>query len=964
MSDFDSLQDDSVAQASAQPQTPAQAPLKFDDLQDDTGKHGTAGEMAKTFVEGAARGIAGPLATGYESMLLHNRPEQLARQEANPVTSAAGEMTGLVGGAIAAPEATLGGALAKVGEATKLASATAGLGKIGSAAVGSAIENMVYQGQDEASKLLLKDPGASAETAIASMGLAGLIGGSFGTGFASISPIWHATMGAKTGGILGAITDKLGGVEGAEINPAQDIMAKTGMNIAPEVQALASKNPAVQEMARTLQQTDTNASGIAAQRAYQDMERQAGDHMVTALGRTPDEVANMPDVSEHDAGTRLAKTLAKEYDAGINPLSQGFDEVRSNMQGVELTPSIADKSEDAIANQAKLQTQLDRAVNVARRAQGAGDPGAAIEAAAKVQDIRNAMRAGADAAKSPGTIDSILDKIGQRAADEGWTTSPSSDIMSQINRINKELPLQKNLKNLGQYISQVGDATNKDPLNGPLRRAGAIITGIMRDAEGEVMASRIGSEAGPDAVEHFRALQEGYRVQSALKDGIADRLGMKGTSTSGYGKAILEMASTDAEGLLRKLSGRGDADWLDFVQKHYPESADVLREHHKDSLFEKAVGKAKEGATVNNAELLKRFGNMTPELKNFVASPETQESLKSIGTWLDAVRNPNHNYSNTARVASKLLKGAGSSAMGMAAGLSGHAGLGVLIKTLGDTVGNSTPDAIRLGLLRFLGSGQPIEAGGFKTMVDYIQHTVKGENLLGNAVKNIFKAGTEVIPARLMPTDKDRDKLTKNMSKMQVSPSTALNMTGKTGHYLPDHATALAQTGSNAVLHMTSLRPNTAKTAALDSQRKPSSMEAAKYNRNLDIAQQPLVVFKHIGAGTLTPDDVNTMKTMYPGLYARGVQKLTEQMAGAVVKGAQIPYKTRMGLSLYMGRPVDSTMQPASIQAAQPQQPMNQPATAITPASNPKRSTSKLGETAKMARTMGQSAEQDRSGRE
>ncbi len=968
MADFDSLQDDSAAPAPGGSQAaaaPGQAPMQFDALQDDQEKHGTAGEMAKTFAEGVAKGVAGPLATGYESMLLHNRPQQLARQEVNPVTSAVGEMSGLVGGAMLAPEATLGGALTKVGEAAKVASATAGLGKIGSAAVGSAIENMVYQGQDEVGKLLLKDPGASSDTAIASMGLAGLIGGTLGGGFASIPPLWHATMGKQTGGILGAITERLGGSEGSIPNAAADIMAKSGMDIAPEVQALASKNPAVQEMARTLQQTDTSAAGLEFQKAYKDMEAQAGDHMVRTLGRTPEEVAAMPEVSNYETGKKLAGTLATEYETRVSPLAEGFDEVRRNMSGVDLLPSVADKSEDALNNQAKLQVQLDRAVNAARRAQGAGDPGAAIEAAAKVQDIRNAMRAGVDAANKPGTVDTILDRVSQRAIDEGWTTSPSSDIMRQVNQITKELPLQKNLKNLGQYISQVGDATNKDPLNGPLRRAGGIIAGIMRDAEGEVMASRIGSEAGPDAVEHFRALQEGYRVQSALKDGIADRLGMKGASTSGYGKVIREMAGTDAEGVLRKLSGKGDADWLDFIQKHYPETAEVLKNYHKDTLFEKAAGKATDGATVHNGELLKRFGAMTPEVKNFIASKEAQESLAGIGTWLDSVKNPKYNYSNSARVGASLLKGAGSTAMGLATSLSGHGlGAAALVKALTGAIGGHAPDAVRLGLLRFLGSSNPVEAGAFKTMVDYIQHTIKGETLLSNAAKNVFKVGSEVIPASQMPSEKDRDKITKAMDKAQTAPSTALNIPGKTGHYLPNHATSLTQTGTAAMQYLNSVKPNTSRMSPLDSQRKVNPMEKAKYDRTLNIAQQPLMVFHHLASGTLTPSDVTTIKTLYPRLYARGIQKLSEQMATAVSKGSTIPYKTRMGLSLYMGQPMDSTMQPGSIVAAQPKPPMSQQATATQPASNPKRSTSKLSKMPGMYRTQAQEAERDRGSRE
>lgn len=912
-------------------------------------KYGTGAEMAKTFAEGVAKGVAGPLATGLESMLLGNQKEMLARQETNPVTHGAGELTGLVGGSLVAPEVTLGGALSKAGAVAEVA----GLGKLGTSVLRGSIENLVYQAGDEASKMLLQDPGQSADTAIASMGLATLVGGGFGT----IPPLWHAVMGKKTGGVLGAIADKFGGIEGAEVAPGADALAKSGLDIKPELYGLVSKEPAVQEMARTLSQSDSSKAGRSFQEAYKEMTHQAGDKLVGALGKSAKEVSAMPEVSAYETGKKLATTLADEYEAKISPFSKGFDEVKASLHGVELEASVADKLESALANQADLQAKLDKATKAAIKAQKAGSPEASIEAAAKVQEISDAMKAAKKAAEVPGTADTILDKISQKAIEEGWVTSPSSDIMREVNRVVKELPLQKNLKNLSDFITQVGHNTNKDPMNGPLRRAGGIMSSIMREVEGEVMAKKIGSEAGPDAVEHLRALQEGYRVQSALKDGIADRLGAKGASTSGYAGAIRDMASTDAEGVLRKLSGKNDADWLDFVQKHYPNTAEVLRDYHRSELIAHAANKAKDGAVISNDAFLNKLKGMPKELRDFAVNPESQQSILAIGAALDAFKNPNYNFSNSARVGASLLKDWGPTALTGATALMGH-GLpaAALMGFLGKTLGKEAPDAVRLSLLRFLSSGERIDAGAFKTMFDYIRHTVKGETLLSNATKNIFKAGTEVIPAHLMPKESEKAKLDRSVSSMRDNPEKAIDMVGKTGHYLPAHATTLGQTGAAAMQYLNSIRPNTDKMAPLDTQRNRSPSESAQYNRALGMVQQPLMIFKHIADGTLTPADVLVVKSVYPSLYDRSVQKLTDNMTTAVSKGQQIPYKTKLGLGLYMGQALDSTMKPASIVAAQPQ------AAQMPPQGSPppQKSIAPLNKMSKMYKTQAQSAEQDR----
>lgn len=870
-------------------------------------KYGTPTEMAKTAAEGLAKGLAGPLATGAEKAIFGNEKEQLARAETNPVTHGLGEVTGLVGGSLVAPEVTLGGRLAAVGQAAKLGAEAAGIGKIGSGIVQHAIENMVFQAGDEASKMILKDPAQSSDTAITDMGLAALIGGGFG----AISPLWHAASGKATGGILGALSDKVGGIEGAAPTPASEALAKSGMDIAPELKGLIHQNPAVQEMARTLMQTDTSASGRAIQKSYHEMTNQAGDSLVSALGKTPEEVRLMPELSKYESGKEIGNKLADEYENQLNPFAKGFDDIKGKLKDVDLEPVIP--------------------ANVA----------AGIEA-------------------QPGTVNKIIDAISQKAIEEGWVTSPSSDIMREVNRVTKELPLQKNLKNLGDFITQVGNNTQKDPLNGPLRRAGGIMSSIMKDAEADVMAKSLGEAEGPAAVEQFKALREGYAVQSALKEALDSRLGARG-STSGYADAIREMARTDGEAVLRKLSGKGDAEWLDFVQKHYPETAKVIRDFHVNDLLQNAANKAKEGATIDNAALLRSMDKMSPELKSFVASPEARQQIESIGAALEAFKNPNHNFSNTARVASSLLKDLPATAIGAGTALMGHSfAKGALAAALAKAIGRDAPDAARLALLRFLGSSQPIDAGAFKTMVDYLHHTIKGETALSNAAKGVFKAGSEVIPPRLMPKDSDRSKIKRAVSSMQVDPEKALDMTGKTGYYLPNHATALSNTGATALQILNAARPQTDKAAPLDTQRKPSPMEEAKYNRTLDIAQQPLMVFKHLAEGTLTPGDVALMKSLYPALYTRSVEKLSNQMTEAVSKKVQIPYKTKLGLSLFMGQPLDSTMSPINILAAQPKPPQYQPQTAQQPAQGPKHSTNSLSKMPSMYKTQAQSAEQNR----
>ncbi len=58
---------------------------------------------------------------------------------------------------------------------------------------------------------------------------------------------------------------------------------------------------------------------------------------------------------------------------------------------------------------------------------------------------------------------------------------------------------------------------------------------------------------------------------------------------------------------------------------------------------------------------------------------------------------------------------------------------------------------------------------------------------------------------------------------------------------------------------------------------------------------------------------------MYPNLYTKLVGKITSGIVNAKDKGNTIPYNARIGLSIFLGQPLDSTMTPSGILSAQPQ---------------------------------------------
>lgn len=247
---------------------------------------------------------------------------------------------------------------------------------------------------------------------------------------------------------------------------------------------------------------------------------------------------------------------------------------------------------------------------------------------------------------------------------------------------------------------------------------------------------------------------------------------------------------------------------------------------------------------------------------------------------------------------------------------------------------------------------------GFKAGIDYAIAVAKGEAAINRAAKSVFKSSGEIGVGKLEADMNARKRLDNQLQAIQSNPEKLIKVASSdVGHYLPTNAAAISSTATAAASYLNNLRPKPQSALPLDSHMPPEPVAQAAYHRALDIANQPLLVAKSIVHGTLTPQDVQTLHAVNPGAYKSMATKLTTHMMDQVSKGEMIPYRTRQSLSMFLGKPLDSTMTPEGIMGAQPKPQQPTPDTSQAPASRPKTSTAKLGTVAKQSRTQGQARE-------
>lgn len=796
-----------------------------------TAKYSSTGEELKTAAEGAASGATFGLSTAAERALGVTPEAIRAREEVNPGIHALGEVAGLTGSMLTGigEGAILEKAGAKVAEKAAIALPENFAGRVGSQAAKAAIENMMFQSGDEASKVFAGDPHQSVETAVTDIGLSGLIGGALGGGMGTVSELWNMGPGKKLNGLLGAITDRSGGL-------SPELKNAAGIQIPPEVEAALGDNIKAREGAQALMESNSK-SGLEAQKLFTEFKNNANEGIVSALGKTPEEASS---ISDYEVGKVAQKQLANKIDEVVKPISEKYD---------------------------KIEEQFKNAV------------------------ISSDARAEA------------ANKISQAIVDNNLLKGPSEASLKLANKVLEQLPSQATAQDIRAYVRGLSDIA---PFGSETYQIGKQLKSILNELQEHTIVNGL-AEKAPELLGEYQANQSAYKAARELIDNLNDRLHVgKFGGPASFTKALKEMAPED---VLRRLSPKGDVDMQKLLSEQFPEVAETARQHELNKVLKGAIGKGEDA--VNATKLFKDLEKLSPEMKQWLLKPEQAQQLDAIKELLDRV--PKKTSSIPDKTVSKLWSEVPASAAAMAAMALGHSGpLAYIMTKMGTLAGKEVPDAVKLAILKFLGSSSKVDAAGFRGAVHAAAAVLKGETLLNKAVGSVFNASKAVIAE---PSAKEREKLDKQITELSQKPEKILDANSAAGHYLPEHQAASAELTMRAVQYLNSLKPKTDPLGVLDSERKPSKMEEATYNNALNIAQNPLLVLKSVKEGSITQTDITHLQNLYPSLYKSMQAKLIKQLVEA--NGKSLPYRTQLGMSMFMAKPLHSSMQPQSIMSAQ-----------------------------------------------
>ena len=478
---------------------------------------------------------------------------------------------------------------------------------------------------------------------------------------------------------------------------------------------------------------------------------------------------------------------------------------------------------------------------------------------------------------------------------------PSTGNRAAANQITEELQRVKNFKELKSYITQTSEQLYRENKGG----LADVVYKALKETE-ETAQKEIIDVAAPGFSGQYKQAVSANRAFRQKLESLGDVLNVKRFWDA---EDFLERVSDPlkAESVLKSLTSEKRAEVYNILQKDFPELANAVRQAHLD----KIKIPVKNGE-MDLAGLIKSVGKMTPEAREFVLGPEGMSQLQAVGELYGRI-GKSKAASFMDSLLSKIPGGMGSLLGGMSIGGFGGAVAGYAM----GVAGKEASDAFRLSMLKYIASGAEASPAGFNAMFNAAKSAYRGASKIERGIASLFKPATPVIEAIAAPSAKSLGLLDKVVAAAQTNPEGMMGVSGDLHEYLPEHSAHLAATSARAVSFLASIRPVTGKVSPLGPERKPSEVEIAKYNRALQIVEQPLMVLNHIKNGSLTSDDLKAISTVYPALYEDMKEKILEKLIDYNQKGIKLDYPVAMSLSLFLGMNLENSTESNHIMANQ-----------------------------------------------
>ena len=825
------------------------------------------GAFTEGMLEPNTFGAYGKLAS---AMGLTDEESILKRQEFNPGLHALGEAAGTVAGIALAPETSLPGLITKAGTAAQKAIAAKGLGKVSQLAIQGAVEGALYTAQHEVSERLLGDPSATAENMLSDIGLSAALGGGLGLAFSPVSIGIDKAINSGRGFVgRGATAKSIGNkaIPMTEMLPSMGIPEAERAGIVDGMRQLRDNVGELDEAVKDLGLPDIDAFRSASpfvKKMYAGGVRNptwvgaglAGDLQQgykTIEGVVDNALGADIGLTKADAGRALKESIVSKVDSEYQPIKQIFSEMKD-------AGSIVPLEENAVKSLSK-----------------------------DVGNIESLMvREGVPLSKNSAGY-----KLSQRVSEEVKNLRTVDELQRYRTQLGQDIPIasQQEKHVLGEIRNKIDDT---------------IELSIIKEAKNIPEGSPLKARFDQLLIDNTLS-KEAYGVLKTKIQDLGKGLGKNFKGGQGVQAFKDWLEETAPEVVADKLFTKNNSEFLSFFKQSFPEESKLLASLKKSQLRDKAL----EGGIVDPSTVLKEIDKLEPEAKEFLFSADELKNLKQSALWVDVAKEVSKGF-NPSETAGAM------SWLDLFNPLKFH-----------EFVGKNTGDLIKKHVINQLVRSSPGDAPMIMAITNMANFAAKTRDrverysggIFGKAAQTMIESNRKKEEEGMLPasTPVKMNKIGTMVKAYSNSPGSLIehlaNNTGQVSGYAPDSINSFSASVGTAVSFLASKVPEEVKASPLDAPSVPSNDKIEKFNRYAEVVDNPISVLAKVKSGNLLPQDIETLTVVYPQLYSQMQQSVYGKLIDFTSKHdvSEIPYKTKLGLSMFLGQNLDSTMSPQGI---------------------------------------------------
>lgn len=722
----------------------------------------------------------------------------------------------------------------------------------------------------------------------------------------------HLGMGAAIGGGVGLFSKALGAL------PAMLRRAPNGIEGAPAPGPLSPEN--------SLSEAGLGKSEMPLTQAEQMTQYGAPSGPTTLRDSIPLEAINPADQAKLVEGLNDLKPSADEIIAAGRKLGavtpEGMltnsDHVQKVDHALINSPSPTGIARSQLYNQGYQQA--------AKAVSGALGEGTESSLAQTGDQVKKVVSDAVEARYAP--IKALYDQIRKitpdvSVSDEAGSASKAIGSLIKENGLIKGTPEYGFVKTFEDGMADIQDVNQLANFKTAVNRAAEdnkpvqYVAGLIQDKADELQFSSIkrAIDQTQDPAQKAALSQLGDQLKEARSSyaefkGETNRVGKllwgKGGSRSfGPQDFLNKIEEETPERFATRLFAKNNVRAVQWLQQEFPDAIDLLSNLEKSKIRKDSLVKGDFSAP-KALKIVFDDAKIPPEIRDIMFNPEEQSTLKAGKVYMDNLL-PNFNPSGTAS-ASVYQE---------------------FIKHPIDSMLNWAKD---FGIGKYIEHDVNLSPAQRAEMAKQAEKVVKLKaiygitNKIGDAVNNGVQSALKhngahagFLSGANMLADKVYDHTVEKINNYSANPQSFIddmaNNTEHLNHAAPNITQAINATTAKGVSFLKSKIPQAGMTMPLSATWQPSITQKAKFSRYYNAVNEPLKALKDVRNGSLSPETMEALQTVYPSLLGEMRQKMMEHMDIAKVK--TLPYNQRLGLSTFLGQPLDGNMTPQGIMANQ-----------------------------------------------